>query len=60
MKKGQPVDYLISQNTNGSSSGVRYWENYDEIPTNYQGIIQDKETIVTYQIKGYGIYVPEP
>lgn len=59
-EKGQLVDYLISQNTNGSSSGVRYWENYDEIPTNYQGTIQDKETIVTYQIKGYGIYVPEP
>lgn len=59
-EKGQPVDYLISPNTNGSSSGVMYWENYDEIPANYQGIIQDKEEIVTYQIKGYGIYVPEP
>ncbi|OQO72634.1 hypothetical protein BH746_11870 [Enterococcus faecalis] len=59
-EKGLQVDYLISENSNGSSSGIQYWGNYSGIPENYQGIIQDKEVIVTYKIKLYTIYFPEP
>ncbi|MEG1487622.1 MucBP domain-containing protein [Lactococcus sp.] len=57
--KGNDVDYLISPNEDGSSSGTRYWYSL-KAPDNVNGTVQDKEIIVTYVIEGYGVVIAAP
>lgn len=57
--KGSDVDYLISPNEDGSSSGTMYWYSPTS-PDNISGTINEKEVVVTYVIEGYGISYPAP
>ena len=57
--KGNDVNYLISPNEDGSSSGTMYWYSKDT-PNNISGTVDKKEVVVTYTIEGYGIAYPAP
>lgn len=58
--KGNPVEYLISQDPDDGASGIMFWYNRQNISTNYEGTLSTEDVVVTYQIEGYAIGFPAP
>ena len=59
-ENGNFVDYLMSPNEDGSSSGPHYCENIHAIPNNIQGKVTNREIVVTYIIELYWVATPAP
>lgn len=58
-ENGNQVNGLLAPQPDGSMSGIEHWRNYD-VPVNTSGTVMDKEVVVTYVIKGYGVMIPAP
>lgn len=58
-ENGNRVNGLLAPQPDGSMSGIEHWRNYD-VPVNTSGTVMDKEVVVTYVIKGYGVMIPAP
>lgn len=53
------VDYIASPGEDGVFTGICYWENYEDSPSNINGKIESNDVIITYRILGYGYTTPE-
>lgn len=58
-ENGNRINGLLAVQPDESMSGIEHWRNYD-VPVNTSGTVMDKEVIVTYVIKGYGVMIPAP
>lgn len=58
-ENGNRINGLLAPQPDGSMSGIEHWRNYD-VPVNTSGTVMDKEVVVTYVIKGYGVMIPAP
>lgn len=58
-ENGNQVNGLLAPQPDGAMSGIEHWRNYD-VPVNASGTVMDKEVVVTYVIKGYGVMIPAP
>lgn len=58
-ENGNQVNGLLAPQPDGSMSGIEHWRN-DDVPANTSGTVMDKEVVVTYVIKGYGVAIPAP
>lgn len=58
-ENGNRINGLLAPQPDESMSGIEHWRNYD-VPVNTSGTVMDKEVVVTYVIKGYGVMIPAP
>ncbi|MBC2266563.1 MucBP domain-containing protein [Listeria sp. FSL L7-0083] len=58
--KGNPVPYLVSLDPDDSQTGIINYYNITSVPDNREGVLTDKDVVVTYKIEGYAILIPAP
>ncbi|WP_086445465.1 MucBP domain-containing protein [Candidatus Enterococcus lemimoniae] len=56
--EGNEVSQVGSVNEDTSYSGIRYWQNYNQIPDNREGIVDSENIVITYRILAYVFSTP--